>query len=328
MFRKRYHKRSSFLPFVIFRSLLSLIIFGIFLIGIYGAFKQFSGIDIVKINLLQRDILGLVTNFIPASVSLPQSTTSVEEQKEVSKPKVQTDLEFKFMLVTDSHNDNTNLKKALTQVPVDFVIGLGDYTEVGSISELEDVKKVFDSVGLRNYLTAGDHDLWDARNNNKPSGINFTQVLNSSHQSFSYKNTRFLMLDNSDNYTGFGEMQLKWLMEEISRIQVENSSQLILAFLHEPLYHPSSTRIMGKVTPSLVDEAKKVTKLLKGAGVAEVFSGDIHYFTRYIEPETNMPMTTVGAITADRNAQSPRFAVVSVFDNGTYEVEDVEVRTP
>lgn len=322
------------MPFVIFRTFLSLIIFGVLLVGIYTAFKQFSGIDIVKINLLQKDVIGLIANFIPTSVSLPLNLDKLKEEKQVigtnnastTPAKSKRTLLFKFILVADSHDANENLKKALTASKVEFVIGLGDYTDVGTLDELKAAKKIFDSSGIRYFVTAGDHDLWDSRNKEKNPLNNFNQVFGPSYQSFSYKNTRFLILDNSDNYLGLGDSQLSWLKEEIDRIKIEGSSQLILAFIHEPLYHPSSTRMMGKVTESLMTEAKDITKMLKEAGVKEVFAGDIHYFTRYTEPETGLAMTTIGALTDERNAEAPRYVMVSIYDDGTYDVEDVEVK--
>lgn len=329
MFRrhKKYERRHSFIPFIIFRSLLSLIIFAVLLAGIYSAFKQFSGFDIVKVNVLQRDILGLLASLIPSNITLP---TQLQKLKEVVPVEdaietKNTNLSFKFMLVADSHNDNENLKKALAENKVEFVIGLGDYTDVGSIDELKAAKKTFDNAGLRYFITSGDHDQWDSRNGQKDPTTNFNQVFGRTYQSFSYKNARFLIIDNSDNYLGLGESQKNWLREEIERINTEGPG-VVLAFMHEPLYHPSSTRMMGKVTYSLMDEAKEVTKMLNDAGVREVFAGDIHYFTEYNEPETGMSMTTIGALTAERNAQTPRYAVVSVFEDGSIEVKDVEVK--
>ena len=180
MFRrhKKYERRHSFIPFIIFRSLLSLIIFVVLLTGIYSAFKQFSGFDIVKVNVLQRDILGLLASFIPSNIILPPQLQKLKEvapvinTKEGDSESVTTknnaSLSFKFMLVADSHNDNENLKKALRQAqshdPSDFVVGLGDYTDVGSIDELKAAKKTFDNAGLRYFITSGDHDQWDSRN--------------------------------------------------------------------------------------------------------------------------------------------------------------------
>lgn len=341
MFRKRRHKRSSNLVFVIFRTILSFCIFGVLIYGGYIAFKQFSGLDLVKLDF-QKDLPSVVTTVLSQlQIKIPKDLQNIStkkgavsgieqenttEEKEANfKPKAP--LSFKFVLAADSHNDNENLKKALSQTKgISFVIGLGDYTDVGTLAELQSAKKIFDSAGIRYFVTPGDHDLWEARDKGRDPLFNVTQVFSRPYQSFNYKNARFLILYNADNYLGLGEDQKKWLEAELSRVKEEKETNLVLAFTHEPLYHPSSIRGMGKVEPKLIDQAKEITKILKNGGVVEVFAGDVHYFTRYTEPETGMQMTTIGALTGVRNAQNPRFAVVSVFDDGTYDVEDIEVR--
>ncbi len=206
-----------------------------------------------------------------------------------------------------------------------FVIGLGDYTDVGTEDELQKAKKEFDGSGIRYFLTAGDHDLWDSRNRGTLPAANFIKIFGPPFQSFSYQNVRFLIIYNSDNYQGLDVQQLAWLKEEIARIRQENP-QLVLAFAHEPLYHPSSERIMGKASDNLKKQARDLTMMLKDGGVKEIFAGDVHYFTGYSEPESGMLMTTVGALTAVRNTQNPRFVKIGIFEDGSYQVEDVEVK--
>jgi len=99
----------------------------------------------------------------------------------------------------------------------------------------------------------------------------------------------------------------------------------VFVFLHEPLYHPSSTHTMGWVEKNLKSQAGGLMFQLKDAGAAKVFAGDIHYFSQYSEPKTDIPMATIGAVSSLRNPQLPRFAVVSVFDDGETRVEDVEI---
>ena len=82
---------------------------------------------------------------------------------------------------------------------------------------------------------------------------------------------------------------------------------------------------MGKVTPSLKNQAAHLIDIFKKNGVDEVFAADTHYFTRYTEPTMNLKMTTSGAVTSDRNPQTPRFIMVDVFENGTYQVKETEV---
>ena len=83
---------------------------------------------------------------------------------------------------------------------------------------------------------------------------------------------------------------------------------------------------MGKVESSLKQQAQAMIFQLKSAGVKKVFAGDIHYFSEYEEPTTKLPMVTVGATVTDRNPQAPRYGVVTVFDDGSTKVDDVEIK--
>ncbi|MBI2334945.1 metallophosphoesterase, partial [Candidatus Daviesbacteria bacterium] len=257
-------------------------------------------------------------------------------EKEIKSSQTKSDLEtkqdpgkalFNFGLFADSHSDNELLKKALQQMgEVSFIIGLGDYTDVGTLEELQNAKKILDESKVRYFVIPGDHDLWDARDKQKEPTSNFSRVFGSPWQSFEFEGVVFLLLDNSDNYKGFGDIQIQRLQEELERFKKSNNVRFILAFVHEPLYHPSSDHIMGRVEPGLKDQAKKVAKMLKEGGVKKVFAGDIHYFSKYSEPETGLSMVTIGAVTTQRNSQSPRFARVTVFESGETAVEDMEVK--
>ena len=351
--RRKNHKRRSNPVFVVFRLILSLIIFAVLTGGIYSAYKEFSGADplalspkaIISNFSSSEKITAFISGFLSSDLkkktqeftgkvngqNSEQSNIQKAAPSKSEKPGLakKSAISFKMGLVADSHNENVNLSKALEQAKeagVQIVIGLGDYTEVGTIKELENAKAEFDKAGVRYFLTAGDHDLWDSRNKSLPPLTNFNQVFGPSNQSFNFGNAKILIIDNSDNYLGLGEPQLRWLREQLSLAGNQTEINVVLAFLHEPLYHPSSTRFMGKVTPVLKDEAKNIVHILKDGGVKEIFSGDIHFFTRYIEPETGFSMTTIGALTLERNTQEPRFGLVTVYEDGSYEVEDVEIK--
>jgi len=350
--KKDYKKRGGNPLFVIFRMGLSLIILGVLLLGVYSAYRQFSGVDPIKASphaLLANFVsidkfmdfgIGLL-KFDPNKVISEKakgkseevngeetSNNEINEQSNNSKP-AKSALSFKFALVSDSHNENNFLGKALTQAKaagVKLVIGLGDYTEVGTTGELNDAKKEFDSVGIRYFVSPGDHDLWDARDKGKDAKTNFIETFGRSYQAFTYGHVRFIVLDNSDNYKGVDSAQMEFLKAELAKVNEDTEINSILVFLHEPLYHPSSDRVMGKVTSDLAKQSKDIINLLSEHGVSGVFAGDIHYFTNYNEPDSNLSMLTVGALASLRNAQLPRFGIVSVFEDGSWEVEDVEVK--
>lgn len=307
--------------------------FAVLLGGIYSAYKHFLGFDPLKLDpqSVAKELLGARTPqqilTVLSSIKLGSKILGETSQK-IAQPVFTSQVAFKFLLVSDSHDDNANLAKAITQSKVNypiFVIGLGDYTNVGTLDELKSAKAEFDRAGLRYFLVAGDHDLWDSRDKKGDPGVNFKQVFGLFYQSFEYQGFKFLLLDNSDNYIGISDEQKNWITAELEKAANENIRG-IFVFIATPLYHPSSDHYMGKVDKDLKVQAQSLIYQLKDAGVKKIFSGDIHYFSEYEEPITKLPMVTIGAVVTERNPQAPRYAVVAVFDDGSTKVDDVEIK--
>lgn len=332
MFKRHQGRRSQNPIFMLFRLMLSLVMFAVLLGGVYSAYKHFSGLDPLKLDpqSVAKELIGSRTpqQFLGvlSSIKLGPKILGETSQKIAQIPVSTSQVAFKFLLVSDSHNDNANLAKAFLQSKdsnIAFVIGLGDYTNVGTIDELRMVKREFDIAGLRYFLIAGDHDLWDSRDKVEDPGVNFTSVFGLLYQSFTYQGFKFLLLDNSDNYKGISKEQENWITLELEKA---SDSKGIFVFISEPLFHPSSDHYMGKVDKTLKEQAQSLIYQLKNAGVKKVFAGDIHYFSQFEEPITKLPMVTVGALSSDRNPQAPRYAVVSVFEDGSTRVDDIEIR--
>ncbi|MBI2011672.1 metallophosphoesterase [Candidatus Daviesbacteria bacterium] len=327
--------------FGVFRLFLSLVILSVLVLGIYQAIRSFSGIDPLSANpqsifnniLQSEDAYTLVKNILTAnpqdSINKAKKILSNDNLAQSSSNKTSgSPLTFSFGVVSDSHNDNGNLDKALKQAKgsgAKFVIGLGDYTDVGSISDLRDAKLQFDTFGLPYYVIPGDHDLWEAREKKLPPTTNYKEVFGSDYSSFAYDKVRFILLDNADNYLGVDEVQMKWVEDELIRAK-EGDSKLTFIMTAIPLYHPSSDHVMGKLDGKLKNQAEHLMSLFKENNVDAVFSGDTHFFSSYIEPKNNIPMIVSGAVTSTRNPQSPRFIMVDIFEDGRYNVRDIEIR--
>lgn len=341
MFRRyKGGRRHTNILFVMFRLILSLIMFTLLLGGVYSAYKHFSGLDPLKLDP-QAVLNQLLEDKVPKEVLkiLPVDRQVLGQSDNLTQPNpVTSRVLFKFLLLADAHNDMADLKKAILQAKqnfpdIKFIIGLGDYTEVGTLDELKNAKQEFDSSGSRYFLLPGDHDLWDSRDKGFSPDANFRQVFGPTYQSFSFDNFKFILLYNSDNYVGMGEDQLMWLSDELNKARMEGVKG-IFVFVHEPLFHPSSDHIVGRVEKKLKREASNLIHTLSESKVNEqvrafgtkVFAGDIHFFSQYREPETKLEMVTIGAVTIERNPQSPRFGIVSVFEDGFTGVEDVEIR--
>jgi len=354
-------KRRSSLPFTIFRLFLSLVLFLLLGIALIQAFKYFNGTSSESdpftqaINqfpsdpkqavvglLTSEDTIKIITSILSFSPNkdfkLPLQNQSTPANKNTSQqPQKSGNVVLQFALVADSHADIDMLKAALVQAKikgVKFVIGLGDYSDVGTITELEAVKQAFEDSKLPYYVIPGDHDLWDARDKGKLAVTNFSQVFGTPYQAFSDSGIRFILLYNSDNYNGIDNAQQAWLEDELN-IKKDAQTKSIYVFLHEPLVHPSSDQTMGsarKSDPSvpastkIQDQAKELLSLFNKSKVGGIFAGDIHSFTTYTDMATNINMVTVGALTKERNTQPPRFAIVDVYDTGSYNISDIEIK--
>lgn len=290
----------------------------ILVIGIYQAYIFFTGVDPLKIN--PQNLLGEVLSSVILGANLPAVRQIL--------PTDTANLAFRFAIVTDSHNDNERLSQALLQAKsqgVVFVIGLGDYSSVGTVEELQKAKDTFQGVNLPYYVTSGDHDLWEPRNRGSNPAGNFVSVFGPTYQSFGYEGIRFIIVYNSDNYEGIDELQMRWLDDELTKVNIEKPKAAFL-FLHEPLYHPSSDHVMGKTNSALKDQAEKISAKARQADIKEVFAGDTHFYTRYTDPKSLVDMTAVGAVTQERNTQKSRFVIVDVYDSGEYNVQDLEIK--
>ncbi len=312
----------------IFRMFLSVIILAILGLGLIQAYKSFSGFDPLSVNTNMVSNLSLtpegIIAFIKSLISDPESALEAANNKEDSKSSA--NIKLKFAVIADSHKDYPGLAKALNlakEKNVQFVIGMGDFSDVGTTRELMDTRQKFDESGLTYYTLPGDHDLWDSRDKGNIPNQNFNSVFGPPYQAFSTNDIRFILLYNSDNYDGLDELQLNWVQEEVDKAS-QNPNGLTFVFAPTPLYHPSSDHVMGKVTPKLKNQAEHLADIFKKGGVDEVFSADNHFYSRYEEPAQRLNMTTVGAVTSDRNPQTPRFTIVEVYTDGSYNV----VETP
>ena len=83
---------------------------------------------------------------------------------------------------------------------------------------------------------------------------------------------------------------------------------------------------MGEQSAQVAKQAKEFLSILEDNNADGFFSGDLHFFAQFNSPSGNVKMTTIGAVNSARNFQGPRFAVVTVFDDYSWEVEDIEIR--
>lgn len=229
------------------------------------------------------------------------------------KPESAENVPLKFAVMSDIHSDYTNLKKALEIAKTDdnsFVILTGDLTTIGKEEELLEIKKILDESGMKFYVVPGNHDVWYDRRTEKNM---FGEIFGETFVSFKEGDIKFILVNNGDYINGLEgikgtEGQKSWLTEETKEcLQVT-----CLVFMHMPLNHQSSIYVMGQETPAVATQAAQLVKLLVENKVKQVFAGHLHYSSFY--ELDGLRTTIVGAITSDRNVQSPKFLEVSVSD--------------
>ncbi len=254
-------------------------------------------------------------------VSRATQTGVVDEKKEVAQSSSSKDpnqVEFSIALLADSHGSYDNLGKALEMIksePVSYIFFLGDYTDLGVLEDLQQAKSVMDKSGLDYLSLPGDHDLWKS-----VGPQNFIDVFGKNYFSKTINGIKFVALDNSANYTIVSDEQTSWFKNELT------DADFVL--LSQPLYHPSVDRVMGIVNgqenQNVRFQAKEILKLIRESKVKAVIAGDQHLSSQ--NKDTEAPRLThivIGALTEERNLQTPRFAMFRALKGGDYAIEDV-----
>jgi hypothetical protein len=227
------------------------------------------------------------------------------------------------------------------------VIGLGDWTNVGTMETLTSAKKVFDNSKLEYFVTAGDHDLWDSRNRGEAALANFNQVFGDASRVIEKDGIQIVLLDNSDIYLGISSQDMNLLKDTLGLSEVipadfgsqkspaspseagranVKSQKLIFVMAHKTPFHPESKHIMGEGNQEVAKQAQNLLTLLEDGKVDGFFSGDIHFFAQFKSPSEAVKITTIGAVAKERNFQGPRFAIVTVWEDYSWDVEDIEIR--
>jgi len=222
---------------------------------------------------------------------------------------------IKFAVMADVHSDWDNFKSALEIAKKDeseFVIVAGDLTTIGKKEEFLEAKKILDESGLKYYIILGNHDVWYGRRLNQDI---FGEVFGNTYFSFKKDGFKFILINNGDDTGGLEKIkgtegQKKWIEKETEEcLKID-----CLVFLHIPLNHPSSIYIMGQDQPAVASQAGELIELFKKNKVKELFAGHLHFSSNY--ELDGLKTTIVGALTSERNFQSPKFLEIWAQNDG------------
>jgi calcineurin-like phosphoesterase family protein len=212
------------------------------------------------------------------------------------------------------------VKKA-TELNVDYIFHLGDLTDWGDVDSLKKAKAILDSSGVKWYAIPGDHDLAQSVGQNKEGDYNFLQVFGKNYTKVSVAGSNIILLDNSANFTPMSEERFTWFLNEIDTAD--------FVFLSQPLYHPFSSVVMGKVDgkeqKDLYNQASIMLSKVRNSSTKAIFSAAHHISSGHPDAErTSLMHYVVGALSVKRNPQiTPRFYVLTLYENGDYSVDEI-----
>jgi predicted phosphodiesterase len=211
----------------------------------------------------------------------------------------------KIGVMADTHLDWDSFKKALKLAKSrgeEMVIIDGDLTSVGSEAELKAAKKVLEESGIKYLAVPGNHDLWVG---DRIKADLFGKYFGEEYGAVKLEGVKLILVNNG-GAGGLGEKQKQWLEGELK----ECRQIRCIAVMHMPIKHNFSTHVMGEDSREVTKEAEKLWQELKESGVKEILAGHLHYSGSY-EIE-GIRTYVVGAITAERNNQTPRFTEFNI----------------
>lgn len=229
---------------------------------------------------------------------------------------------LKFSVIGDPESDLPNLKKALEiskRRGSEFVVLVGDLTQVGSKIQLEQIKEVLNYSGLKYYVVPGNHDLYASRKQTKDPKKYFREVFGKPYYSLLINKISFLFLDNSDDQKLMENEQIEFIKSNLNKF----GKNLNFIFFHMPVYHPTSDYIMGYQNNEISKQKDELLDILKNASVSAIFAGHLHKTASY-EWE-GIKMYVAGSVNSTRNWQTPRFLEVEVFENKEFKVSEIEL---
>lgn len=232
------------------------------------------------------------------------------------------DEEFVVALFADSHLDTQNLAKAVglaKGLGTNVILHLGDHTDLGLLPDLQKAKTELDASGITYYAIPGDRDLWETT-----GPENFLEVFGSNKHTFTLGSFKFVVLDNSRNFSKIPEEDIEWFKQE-----VVDASFVVLS---QPLYHPSN-KVMGNFEGekivSVREQAEELLEVIRQSNVKAVIAGDHHLSSEALDPQKpELVHYVIGAITSEINdkpqaiLQSSRISILELSSNGTFKIHE------
>lgn len=349
-------KRKKFLPRII-RSIVAIVLLSALILGIIIVVDKVSKMDSVSVSEsvgsvlksrsvdISKDgskfILGGLLKRLTDRITSNSNSSILTDNGSSSTRNDNKNILYKVCIISDIHQDTTNLSKALEKVTDSscmLLFVIGDLTNYGDVITLSSIKTILVNSGIKDfYVIPGDHDLAQSVNTN-----NFNNVFGSDYHFVEFADVRFLMLDNSANYTPVDKDQIAWMEKNIEIADFVVLSQPLYV---ENLNAPFNSIYMGSSkTPPDSADLKEKQEIVKNQGVSildlirntnnvkAIISGEHHRSSEVIDPvRSSLKHCVIGAVTSTVNdypqniIQSSRFSVLTIYEDKSYFMEDVSI---
>lgn len=192
---------------------------------------------------------------------------------------------FRFIVCGDPQNVyevfDTVLEAAKS---VDFLIIAGDLTGSGTPIEFQRFNERMAASGVKYYAVPGNHDVATS-----PVSEGYARYIGKPYGSFDYRNTHFLLIDNSTPSLGFYASQRRWAADDMRKAR-QNGMENIIAVCHVPPRLPYSANALSDQSAGMEANEMLIPVLSEG-GAKTLFCGHLHTYRQYEEDGVDVTIT-------------------------------------
>ena len=352
---KTKSKSSSANPFVRFiRSVLSVVVLTALVLGVTLGAKELYAVDSVRFGKISSSLLAKIhvnvdegqIGEVAGKFAERISQTNLGSGVSSSRPEGEADKSVyagkdavaEIAIMSDIHDDAANLNIALEKIRergIENVFILGDVTGYGDVSSLTKIKDILEGSGVEYFVLPGDHDLADSLD-----AGNFTSVFGQEYGEVDISGYNFVYFNNAANYTVINPPAISWIEKELPGADFFLLSQPLntegLTPYFNNIYMGSSN---GEVTDVSLFEKQEAVRsqgelllslVRDSPDMKALIAGDHHISSSLVDSKRSSLMHyVVGAITSSLNdypqkaLQSSRFSILSIYQDGSYEVSDI-----
>lgn len=276
--------------------------------------------SIIMSCVLLATVFAVMIGFFIYRYNKGEEQFSKEVETETKTQNRDADIDGIFYLVADIESDWESLEYFLNDFDLSAeanIVQLGDITHLGVLDDFERYFGIIKKSGRTFYNIPGDRDLW------KSGGLdNYSKYLGQSYYIKTIGNSKFLFIDNANEYEGISDEQFKFIEENLSDVD--------FVFMHNPIYFegsPLSSIIrkgMGQYDPEVDKQRERLLQLIRDSNTKAVFGGDQHIYSESIDSnDKELKHYVVGSLNSKLNIGGRSFVILTTYKNGDYDVNKV-----